>query len=315
MTSPASRSDPPRRRSVRPLRAPAPPRRSRRIEGVFALTGVISALVPLLAVLLAVAAALAMAWPSLRVSPFALLGGTTWDPARSAFGALPLLIGTLVTSAIALLIAIPIALGAALWMAELSPPRARPALDLSLDLMAAVPSVVWGLFALDALLPRLGGPQGGFSLLGGGLVLAVMIVPTIATVAREVLRGVPAVYREAALALGATRWEVVRLAVLPSVGGGLLGAVLLGLGRALGEATAMAMVLGARMDMPESLEAPGYSAAALLLDQVGEAIDPGHVAALGHVALALLAVSMVSHATARVLVDRATRRRTAAGDA
>ena len=135
-----------------------------------------------------------------------------------------------------------------------------------------------------------------------------MVAPTTIAVGREVLRAVPRAYREAALALGATPWEVVRIAVWPSARGGLVGAALLGLGRALGEATAMSMVLGARTDLPAGIAAPGHSAAALLLDQLGEASDPRHVAALGHLALVLLATSMIVHAAARLLVDRGIRR-------
>lgn len=288
---------------------------------MFTLASAASALVPAVAVAVAVAAAVLMAWPSLRARPLGFFVATGWDPGASRFGALPFLVGTAVTSSVALVLALPVAIGAAVFLAEVAPPRLQGALDVAVDVAAAVPSVVWGLFALDVVLPgvdraatALVAPRpadvapGGFGLLSGGIVLAFMVAPTTIAIGREVLRAVPRAYREAALALGATPWEVVRIAVWPSARGGLMGAALLGLGRALGEATAMSMVLGARTELPSGLSAPGHSAAALLLDQLGEASDPRHVAALGHVALALLATSMVVHAAARILVDRGIRR-------
>jgi phosphate transport system permease protein len=304
----------PKRRSLRPA-PPRPGGRGPSDAWVGALAAA-AATVPAAASLAAIATSAVLGWPSVVRAPIAFLTGRSWDPARAEFGSLPLWIGTASTSAIALLLAVPIGLGAALFLAELAPARARRFLDVSLDLVAAVPSVVWGLFALDALLPRLdalrarisgdeGSSTGGFGILAGGIVLAVMIVPTIAGISREVFRAVPPAYREAALALGATRLEVVRLAVLPSVRIGLAGAVLLGLGRALGEATAMAMVLGARADVPTGWSSAGYSAAALLLDQLGEATDGRQAAALGHLALALVVGSLVVQATARLLLDRA----------
>lgn len=292
-------------------------RRHRRSQTTFDVATAASALVPALAVAIAIGAALAMAWPSVRDRPLGFFVVAAWDPGAAHFGALPFLVGSAVTSAVALVLALPVAIGAALFLAEVAPARAQGALDVAVDVAAAVPSVVWGLFALDVVLPLVDGgaralsttrpadlAPGGFSLLSGGIVLAFMVAPTTTAVAREVLRAVPRAYREAAIALGATPWEVVRLAVWPSARGGLLGAALLGLGRALGEATAMSMVLGARTEVPGGLLAPGHSAAALLLHQLGEASDARHVAALGHVALALLAISMTVHALARVLVDR-----------
>lgn len=309
-------------RSFRPPRLAPPRRRPRRVDDLLGIASATSAWVPGLVVLFAGVVATTLAWPSLRAAPLGVLWGDVWDPAAGRFGAWPMFVGTAVTTSVALLLAAPVALGAALYLAELAPVQARRGLDVLLDLVSAVPSVVWGLFALDVVLPvvdrtfrRMGSggdvAPGGFSLLSGGIVLAAMLVPTIASASREVLRAVPTAYREAAIALGATRWEVVRIAVLPSAWGGLLGALLLGVGRALGEATVMAMILGARLDAPRGLASPGYSVAALLLDQVGEATAVAHLAALAHVTLALLVVSIGVHVAARLLVDRAVEPRSA----
>jgi phosphate transport system permease protein len=250
--------------------------------------------VPAAAAAAAVVTALALGWPSLAARPLDFFVGGTWDPGLDRFGALPLLAGTAITSVVALVLALPISLGAALFLADGGPRRAQPALDGAGDLAA------------DGLAHPRGSDvaPGGFGLLTGGIVLALMVAPTTTAVGREVVRGVSRAQREAAIALGATGWEVVRIAVWPSARGGLLGAALLGLGRAVGEATAMSMVLGARADLPSGLTAPGASAAAILLDELGEAADPRHVAALGHLALALVVTSMLVHAAARLLVDR-----------
>jgi len=275
----------------------------------------------------ALAVTFALAWPSLRAAPLSFLGGASWDPSTRVFGALPLIAGSALTTTVAIFLASPIALGAAFFLGEVAPRESRPILDAVLDLATAIPSVVWGLFALDVILPALAShlypviygdraaevSPGGFGLLSGGIVLAAMIVPTIAGVAREVVRAVPDGDREAAIALGATRWEVVRLVVLPPARAGLVGAVLLGLGRAVGEATVMSMILGGRAQIPTALASPGATSSSLLLDQLAEATDPPHVAALGHVALALLLASLLSHAVARLLVARSTTARAARG--
>ena len=296
---------------------------SRRSAALVVFASGASALLPALAVASALVVAIVLSWPSLRGSPLSFLGGASWDPSTRVFGALPLITGTAVTTAVAIVLASPIAMGAAFFLGEVAPRESRPLLDAALDLANAVPSVVWGLFALDVVLPGLAAhlypllygdraeavSPGGFGLLSGGIVLAAMIVPTIAGVAREVVRAVPAGDREAAIALGATRWEVVRLVVRPAVRSGLLGAVVLGLGRAVGEATVMSMILGGRVLLPEALASPGSTAASILLDQLDEATDPPHVAALGHVALALVLTSLLSHAIARLLVARSAASR------
>jgi phosphate transport system permease protein len=325
------RSDPPSKRSTRAHALDERRRAARRLGGlsrrVSALVAAASggsALLPALVVAGALGVAFALAWTSLRAAPLSFLGGRSWDPSTGVFGALPLLAGTALTTTVAIVLASPVAIGAAFFLGEVAPRESRPMLDTVLDLANAIPSVVWGLFALDVVLPsfarhlfpllygdRAGEVSpGGYGLLSGGVVLAAMIVPTIAGVAREVVRAVPTGDREAAIALGATRWEVVSLVVLPAVRAGLAGAVLLGLGRAVGEATVMSMILGSRVVVPETLASPGATASSLLLEQLADATDPPHVAALGHVALALLTASILSHALARVLVARSTAART-----
>ncbi len=330
------RSDPPRRRAPH-AEIVAERRRvarqmvglSKRAAAIVAIATGASALLPALVVGGALLVALVLAWPSLRASPLSFLVGASWDPSTGVFGALPLIAGTALTTFVAMLLASPVAIGAAFFLGEVAPRESRRYLDPLLDLANAIPSVVWGLFALDVILPTLAahlypllyGPSagaispGGFGLLSGGIVLAAMIVPTIAGVAREVVRAVPIGDREAAIALGATRWEVVRLVVLPAVRGGLAGAALLGLGRAVGEATVMSMILGGRVLLPTALASPGATASSLLLDQLAEATDPSHVAALGHVALALVLASAVSHAVARLLIARSTTARRTRGGA
>jgi phosphate transport system permease protein len=246
----------------------------------------------------------------------------SWDPVRGAFGVGPALAGTLVTAALALALAAPLGLAAAVYTAELAPPRLRAPLAALVDLLAAVPSVVYGLWGLQVLVPavrghvgpllrdglglgRFGafaGPAHGPSVLAASLVLAVMVLPYVAAVSREVLRAVPAAQREAALALGATPWEAAVGVVLPHARAGVAGAVLLGLGRALGETMAVAMVIGAAHRGPGSLLAPGYTLAALLANEFAEAGDDRHLAALLAAGLALFAVTLVVNAVARRLV-------------
>jgi phosphate transport system permease protein len=222
---------------------------------------------------------------SIRTFGFNFLIGTTWDPVFQQFGTLPFLFGTLVSSAIALLVGAPIALGAAIYLAELAPDWLRDPLSFLVELLAAIPSVVyglWGIFVLAPLLrtvvqpflagtlgflPLFQGPAYGFGMLAGGLVLAIMIIPTIAAVSRDVMRAVPNTQREALLALGGTRWEMIKLAVLPFARSGIIGAVILGLGRALGETMAVTMVIGNRPEISASLFAPSYTMASVIANE------------------------------------------------
>ena len=245
---------------------------------------------------------------------------TTWDPVAESFGALPFIYGTLVSSFLALLLAVPLGIGAAVYLAELAPARLRSPIVFLIELLAAIPSVVYGLWGIFVLapwlrswvepalgsafgfLPLFKGPAYGVGMLAAGLVLAVMIVPFIATVGREVLLAVPNHQREAALALGATRWETTRIAVLRYGRSGLIGAVLLGLGRALGETMAVTMVIGNRPEIAISLFAPGYTMASVLANEFTEATSDLYLSALVEIGLLLMVVTVIVNAFARLLV-------------
>jgi len=272
-------------------------------------------LVLALMVTLAVASAPAMGafgWP--------FLVGTDWDPVAERFGALPFVYGTLVSSLLAMLLAVPLGIGAAIYLAELAPFWIRPPVGFLIELLAAIPSVVyglWGIFVLAPLmrgwvqpglgaalgfLPLFTGPPYGVGMLTAGIILAIMTVPFVTTVGREVLLAVPNHQREAALALGATRWETTRMAVLRCARSGLIGAVLLGLGRALGETMAVTMVIGNRPEIAASLFAPGYTMASVLANEFTEATSDVYLAALVEIGLLLLVVTVVVNALARLLV-------------
>ena len=245
---------------------------------------------------------------------------SVWDPVAEHFGALPFVYGTLVSSLLAMLIAVPLGIGAAVYLAELAPQWIRPPVAFLVELVAAVPSVVyglWGIFVLAPLLrtwiqPFLGstlgflplfqGPPYGVGMLAAGIILAIMVVPFITAVSREVLLAVPNSQREAALALGATRWETTRMAVLSYGRSGLIGAGLLGLGRALGETMAVTMVIGNRPDIALSLFAPGYTMASVIANEFTEATSDLYLAALIEVGLLLFLVTIAVNALARLLV-------------
>jgi phosphate transport system permease protein len=275
--------------------------------------------------LVAIVVALAMvmaqaALPSIRAFGWRFLVTSKWNPVTEVFGALPLIYGTLVSSLLALLIAVPLGLGAAVFLAELAPVRIRPPVAFLIELLAAVPSVVyglWGIFVLAPFLrnwvePALGttlgflplfqGPPYGVGMLAAGIILAIMILPFIIAVSREVLLAVPDTQREAALALGATRWEATRLAVLRYGKSGLIGAVLLGLGRALGETMAVTMVIGNRPEIAVSLFAPGYTMASMIANEFAEATSDLYLSALVEVGLLLFVVTVIVNAVARLLV-------------
>jgi phosphate transport system permease protein len=251
---------------------------------------------------------------------------STWDPVAEQFGAAPFLYGTLVTSAIALAIAVPLGIGAAIFLAELAPRRISDGLTLLIELLAAVPSVVFGLIGVAVVvplmreyvqpaiqrvtgsLPLFSGPAYGVGYLTAGLVLAIMIVPFIVSVLREVLLAVPREQREAALALGATGWESTWRVVLPYARLGVFGAIFLALGRALGETMAVTMVIGNRPEIAASLFAPGYSMAAVIANEFTEATGDLYLSALIEVGLVLFLLTMVVNALARMLILVTTRR-------
>ncbi len=250
---------------------------------------------------------------------------STWDPVAEQFGALPLIFGTVVSSIIALLIAVPLSLGVAIYLTEFAPNAIREPIAFVIGLLAAIPSVVyglWGIFVLIPLLKRAVFPflrdtlgfiplfQGtiyGPSMLAAGIILAIMVMPYVMSVAREVLAAVPNAQREAALALGATRWEAVTSAVVPYARSGIIGAVILGLGRALGETMAVTMLIGNRHEIASSLFAPGYTMAAAIANEFSEAVGDIHLSALAYVALTLFVLTVVVNAGARLLIWRVAR--------
>ena len=264
-----------------------------------------------------------LAWGSrlaIREFGFRFLFTSVWDPVAGEFGALPFIYGTLVSSSLAILIAVPLGLGAAIYLAELAPQWIRPPITFLIEMLAAVPSVVyglWGIFVLvpwlrKAVQPFLGstlgflplfqGPPYGIGMLAAGLVLSIMVIPFVTSVSREVLLAVPDLQREAALGLGATRWEMIRIAVLRYGRTGLVGAILLGLGRALGETMAVTMVIGNRPEIAVSLFAPGYTMASVLANEFTEATSDLYLSALIEIGLLLLVVTVIVNALARLLV-------------
>jgi phosphate ABC transporter permease protein PstC len=248
-----------------------------------------------------------------------------WVPSQQLYGALPLVVGTLITSAVALLIGVPVAVAAALYLTELAPRRVAGPLTILVDLLAAVPSVVYGLWGYFLLVPKLkpaeqwfsdtfsflpfvGGEVAGPNYFIAGLILAIMILPIVSAISREVMATVPVEHKEAALALGATRWEMIRMAVLPYSRSGISGAAMLGLGRALGETIAATLVIGNAADIGKTLFSQGYTLAAVIANEFGEAAaDPTHRAALIAAGLVLFVLTLVVNALARYFVVRAER--------
>jgi len=262
--------------------------------------------------------------PALVRFGFGFLTSQQWDPVKEHFGALPFIYGTVVSSLLALIIGAPIALGTAIALTDLLPRSARGILASLVELLAAIPSVVyglWGIFVMTPILrstvepglrnsfgqvPVIGvlfsGPAYGVGMLAGGLIMAIMIVPTIAAISRDVIEAVPVSQREGMLALGATRWEMIWYGVLPSARSGILGGVTLGLGRALGETMAVTMLIGNRPAISASLFAPGYTMASVIANEFTEATSDFHIAALIEIGLVLLGVTVVVNACAQLLI-------------
>lgn len=259
------------------------------------------------------------------------LTSSTWDPVAEEFGAAPLIVGTMVSALLALLIAVPLSLGVAIFLTEFAPPAIRQPVAFVIELLAAIPSVVYGLWGIFVLIPFLKdtafpllrdtlgflpffqGPIYGPSMLSAAIILAIMVMPYVLSVSREVLLAVPPSQREAALALGATRWEAVVSAVVPYARSGIIGAVILGLGRALGETMAVTMLIGNRHEISASLFAPGYTMAAAIANEFAEAVVDIHFSALSYVALVLFVVTVLVNAGARLLIWRVSRGRQAGG--
>ena len=249
-----------------------------------------------------------------------------WDPVNGHFSALPFVYGTLVSSFLALLLAVPLAIGVAVFLTEMCPQALRGPLAFMTELLAAIPSVIYGLWAVFVLVPllrehvnplliRLLGWTGlfnddnptGLGFLSAGVILAIMILPIISSLTREVMTAVPHSQREAVLALGATRWEMIRMGVLRNARIGIVGAIILGLGRALGETMAVTMVIGNTPEIHRSLLANGSSMAAVIANEFAEASGDLHLSALMEIGLALFVVTIIVNALARVLVWAVTR--------
>lgn len=311
-----------------PRAAGSPPRRAP-TEGVgdrrFRLAAFAAAAVILL---LAAAIGIELAWNSRlawKAEGLRFLWSSAWDPVEESFGAWPFLFGTLYSSFLALAISVPLGVGSAVFLAELAPRRVSNAATFLIELLAAVPSVVLGLMgvfilvpAVRAVEPALGrwlgflpffqGHAYGVGMLSAALILSVMILPYITSISREVLLGVPMPLKEAMLALGATRWEVVRQVSLPYARDGILGAVFLALGRALGETMAVTMVIGNTPKASWSLFDPGYTMAAVIANEFAEATSDAYLHALVAVGLTLFGVTIVINGLARLLIARVTRR-------
>ncbi len=243
-----------------------------------------------------------------------------WDPVNESFGALPFIFGTFVSSFIGLLIALPLSVGTAVYLTELAPLWLRQPVIMVIEMLAAIPSVILGFWGSTVMVPWLRdhpfpilkklfgstplfqGPIYGVSMLAAGVILAIMILPIITSVSREILRSVPDLQREAAYALGATRWEVTRLAVLSYAKRGICGAAILGLGRALGETMAVTMVIGNRPEIAASLFAPGYTLASAIANEFTEATTDIYLSALFELGLVLLIVTVVTNILAQVLI-------------
>ncbi|HET6670637.1 MAG TPA: phosphate ABC transporter permease subunit PstC, partial [Pyrinomonadaceae bacterium] len=284
-----------------------------------------AAFLVLLLVLAMIFALAAEARLSLRQFGFGFITGTDWNPVKGQFGALPFIYGTVVSSLIAILISVPLSLGIAIFLVEQAPTFLARPLGFLVELLAAIPSVVYGLWGIFILapflrvylgpplerwlgwLPFFRGPVTGIGLLTGGVILAIMVTPIISAIVRDVLTAVPSSQREAALALGATKWETTRV-VLVNGAPGIAGAVILGLGRALGETMAVTMVIGNRPEISLSLFDPSYTIASVIANEFTEATEDIYLSALVELGLILFLVTFVVNAIARLLVWNVTRK-------
>ncbi len=263
-----------------------------------------------------------LSWPAIHEYGIPFFWSTDWDPVKEKFGSGAFIFGTLVSSFLALMMAVPLSVSVALFLTELAPRKVATVVGFMVEMLAAIPSVVyglWGIFFLAPLLrlyvqPFLGrnfgwiflfqGPPYGIGMLAASLILAIMVTPTITAICREVFRAVPENQREAALGLGATKWEMIRLAVVRSSWSGVFGAAILGLGRALGETMAVTMLIGNRNEISTSLFAPGQTMASVIANEYAEAGSNIHIAALAYVGLALFVVSFAVNWVARRIVLR-----------
>jgi phosphate transport system permease protein len=317
-----------------PLSAPSPARRLYRLRRGDRIAHLVTALFATLMILLTVLLFFGLFHGSaLARQKFGLsfLFSREWDPVAGKFGALPFLYGTVVTSIVALVISVPLGVGAAIFLSELAPPRISDALTFVIELLAAVPSVIFGLLGVFIVVPFLRtevepllqrtlgflplfqGPMYGVGFLAAGLVLAIMTVPFIISISREALLAVPADQREAALAIGSTRWEAVWQVVVPYARLGIVGSIFLALARALGETMAVTMVIGNNPRIAASLFAPGYTVAAVIANEFTEATGELYVQALIELGLVLFLLTILINGLAQLLVRLTTRQATVQG--
>jgi len=266
------------------------------------------------------------AWPAVTTFGWSFVVTSEWDPVREIYGAAPVIFGTVVSSLLAMLISVPLSVGIALFLNELAPRGVARIVGFLIEMLAAIPSVVYGLWGIFVLAPWLrtdvepflakyfgflpffqGAPY-GVGMLAAGIILAIMVTPTISSLCREIFKAIPRGYREAAMALGATRWETMNISVLKSAQSGILGASILGLGRALGETMAVTMLIGNRSQISASLFAPAQTMASVIANEYAEATSDIHLAALAEVGLVLFAVTFIINVLARLMVWRMNRR-------
>jgi len=265
------------------------------------------------------------ALPSIRQFGFTFLTTSVWDPVKDVYGALPVIFGTVVSSLLGIALATPVSLGIALFLNELAPRRLASIVGFLVEMLAAIPSVVYGLWGIFVLAPwlqstveplignNLGfiplfeGPYYGVGMFAAGIILAIMVTPTISSICREVFRAIPRSQREATLALGGTRWEMMNMSVLKSSRAGIVSAVILGLGRALGETMAVTMVIGNRSEIVASLFAPSQTMSSVIANQYAEATSDVLRSSLAEIGLALFAVTLVINGFARFFIWRVTK--------
>ncbi|MDR3746975.1 MAG: phosphate ABC transporter permease subunit PstC [Acidobacteriota bacterium] len=296
------------------------PRSSRIPDATFRVLIALTAVSVFVVVLLVVWELIDKSRLSLHQFGISFFYGHDWDPVNGNFGAMPFIYGTLVSSFLALLLSVPLSIGVAVYITEMCPIRLRAILSFLVELLAAIPSVIYGLWGIFVLAPLLReyvepflartlgwtgfftGPMYGLGMLAAGIIMAIMVVPVIASITREVMTAVPQNQREAVLALGATRWEMIRMGVLRNARIGIVGGIILGLGRALGETMAVTMVIGNRPEVAKSLFAPGYTMASVIANEFTEATGDLYLSALVEIGLALFIVTLIVNALARLLV-------------
>jgi phosphate transport system permease protein len=298
-------------------------------DGAFASVMVVCALSIFAIVLLIVFVLVSKSRLSIHAFGWKFFAGQVWDPVSGDFGALPFIYGTVVSSILAVIMAVPLALAVSIFLLDICPKFLRGPISFLTELLAAIPSVVYGLWGIFVLVPIIRDqvgpvlekylgwtglfvePNFGVGMFTASVILAIMIFPVISSISRDVMRAVPVNQREAALALGATRWEMLRIGVLRNARMGIIGSVILGLGRALGETMAVTMVIGNHPDIVKNLSAPGYTLASVIANEFTEATGDLYLSALIEIGLALFIVTIVVNAIARLLVWAVIRGNTA----